>query len=376
MATTDPMVLFAGGGTGGTVGPGIAIAERLVERQPNLAIRFLCSDRAVDGRLLDPGGWSSTPLPARSPSLRPGAAIAFARGWVGTRRRVGRMLADLPGQARVVALGGFVAPPVVAEAVRRGIPVDLINLDAVAGRANRWMASRATRVYSAVPTDLELDHPPIGVPLRRAAMSAESPAEARSELGLDPARRTLLVTGASQGARSLDRFLADLVGRGGSAWKSWQVLHLAGDGLDDVTEAYRRAGVQAVVRPFLDRMGLAWSAADVALSRGGASSVAEIAMSRTPAIIVPYPWHADRHQARNAASLEELGAVEIHDDPVLGDEAATNLATTLEAWLDDLDGIDRRRAAFPKSMEDSAAWLARAILADPVERRSSGSGRL
>lgn len=369
MATAGPMVIFAGGGTGGTVGPGIAIAERLIERQPDLGIRFLCSDRPVDGRLLDPDGWPSTPLPARSPSIRPRAAIAFARGWVGTRRRVGRMLADLPGRARVVALGGFVAPPVVAEAVRRGVPVDLVNLDAVAGRANRWVASRATRVFSAVPTDLDLDHPPIGVPLRRAAISAESPAEARSELGLDPARRTLLVTGASQGSRSLDRLLSDLVGRGGPVWSSWQVLHLAGDGVDEVTEAYRRAGVTAVVRPFLDRMGLAWSAADLALSRGGASSVAEIAMSRTPAIIVPYPWHADRHQARNAASLEELGAVEIHDDPVFGDEAARNLATTLEAWLDDPDALDRRRAAFPESMEDSATWLARAILADPVARR-------
>ena len=364
MGSVDPTVLFAGGGTGGTVGPGIAIAERLREHRPGIDLRFICSDRPVDGRLLDPDGWPSVATPARSPSVRPRAALAFLRGWWGTRRITGRILQEQSGRCRLIALGGFVAPPVVSEAVRRGCPVDLINLDAVAGRANQWIGRRANRVFTAVPTDLPHDLSPVGVPLRRAAMVCVSAAEARRTLGLTEHRRTLLVTGASQGARSLDRFLLEDVGRGDAAWKDWQVLHLAGGEVQRLEAAYRAAGIPAVVRPFLDRMGLAWAAADIAISRGGASSVAEIAASRTPSIIVPYPWHADQHQARNAAELETMGAIEIREDPSRGIEAENLLLDTLHRWLTEPDEVARRHEAFPDRAADAADVLAKAILAE------------
>jgi UDP-N-acetylglucosamine--N-acetylmuramyl-(pentapeptide) pyrophosphoryl-undecaprenol N-acetylglucosamine transferase len=270
-------------------------------------------------------------------------------------------LGEVP-RCRVVALGGFVAPPVVAAAVRRGVPVDLLNLDAVAGKANRWIAARATRVFSAVESDLDLSATPVGVPLRRAVLADRAPEEARLALGLDPSRSTLLVTGASQGARSIDRFMTTLLVERPSAFDGWQVVHLAGGEVDGLQDAYARAGVAATVRPFLDEMGLAWAAADLAISRGGASSVAEIAASRTPSLILPYPWHKDRHQARNAATLEAAGAVMILDDPVGGDVASERLATTLAELLAE---PTRRRAmwsAFPVTPEDPAGTLARAIL--------------
>ncbi len=362
MTCESSAVVFAGGGTGGTVGPGVAIAERLRDLRPEIDIRFLCSDRSVDRRLLDPDGWALSRMSARSPSIRPRPAMNFLRGWFSTRRSTGRILAGLPGRCRVVALGGFVAPPVVREAVSRRIPVDLVNLDAVAGRANRWIGRRASRVFSAVPTDLELAHPPVGVPLRRACLPSGTPAEARVQLGLSNDRRTLLVTGASQGARSLDRFIVDQMRVGDPVWQGWQVLHLAAGEIDSLADAYRSAGIPAVVLPFLERMGLAWTASDFAISRGGASSVAEISASRTPAIIVPYPWHKDRHQARNASSLEACGAVEIREDPVLGVEPSVAMAETLRAWLMSPKDIQRRRNAFPESSEDAAEVLAQAIL--------------
>lgn len=357
------IVVFAGGGTGGTVGPGIAIAERLRERRPDLDIRFLVSDRPVDRRLLDPGGWSFEPTAARSPSVRPGPAIRFLSGWWRTRRATAACLGGVD-RARVVALGGFVAPPVVAEAVRRGVPVDLLNLDAVAGRANRWIAARATRCFSAVDTDLPGVGEPVGVPLRRAVLATESPSAARVALGLDPDRRTLLVTGASQGARSIDRFLLGLLARNPAALAAWQVVHLAGDEVERLGAAYASAGVTATVRPFLETMGLAWSAADLAISRGGASSVAEIAASRTPAIVLPYPWHADRHQARNAAPLESRGAVVVLDDPVVGDDAIERLGSTLTGLLGDHAALVAMRDAFPSTAIDAATRIADAILGD------------
>lgn len=355
------LVVFAGGGTGGTVGPGVAIAERLRDRRPDLDIRFLVSDRAVDRLLLDPDGWPCRPTPARSPSIRPAAAVRFVRGWWSTRRIAAATWRSAE-RPRVVALGGFVAPPVVAAAVRDRVPVDLLNLDAVAGRANRWIAARATRVLTAVPTDLPGAGEPVGVPLRRAVLATETPAAARTSLGLDPDRPTLLVTGASQGARSIDRFMVDLLETRAAILAGWQVVHLAGGEVDRLEAAYASAGVPATVRPFLESMGLAWSAADLAISRGGASSIAEIAASRTPAIVLPYPWHADRHQARNAAALESRGAVAVLDDPVLGDDAGVCLASTLDALLADRTRVDSMRDAFPDTPPDAAARIADAIL--------------
>ena len=267
-----------------------------------------------------------------------------------------------PDSGRLVALGGFVAPPVVAEAVRRGMPVDLLNLDAVAGRANRWIARRADRVITSVETDLPESGSPIGVPLRRASLPERSPEEARIVLGLDADRPTLLVTGASQGARSIDHFMLTLLGRRPELFREWQVLHLAGGDVEALAKAYSDAGSTASVRPFLETMGLAWSAADFAISRGGASSIAEIMVSRTPALILPYPWHADRHQARNAALLEGLGAVTVLDDPVVGDGAVERLEDALARRLGDPGALEAQRACFPVETADAAEAVANSIL--------------
>lgn len=361
MGAPSGTVLFAGGGTGGTVGPGIAIAERLRTLDSEIEIRFLCSSRSVDRRLLDPGEWTAVPTPASSPSIRPMAAWRFLRGWRSTRRIAGEVMPrGLRG--RVVALGGFVAPPVVAEARGRRVPVDLLNLDATPGRANRWIAARADRVFSAVETDLPLDEPPIGMPLRRCSMPFEDAGAARTRLGLDADRRTLLVTGASQGARSIDRGVVEMIRTRPENFRDWQIVHLASGGLEELEVEYRRAGIEAAVMPFLQDMGAAWAAADLAISRGGASSVAEIAASATPAIVLPYPWHADRHQARNAESLRRRGAVEVLDDPVDGSDAQETFMDALTRLLTDPDALEARRKAFPSLEGDPAETMARSLL--------------
>ena len=360
--TVPKRIVFAGGGTGGTVGPGIAIAERLAEIAPSVEIVFLCSDRPVDGRLLEPGGWGYRCTPARSPGVRPGAAIRFLRGWRGTRRIAGAMLDPVDG-CRVLALGGFVAPPVVREAIRRGVPVDLLNLDAVAGRANRWIARRATRCFTAVPSDLPDVVDAIGVPLRRAALPDGPASRHRETLGLRPDLPTLLVTGASQGAVSIDRMMVDLAIRHRDWFAGWQILHLAGrEMVDTLVRAYSESAIPAVVRPFLERMGDAWGAADLAITRGGASSIAEVAASRTPAIVIPYPWHEDQHQAKNAATLAKAGAVLVRADPVRGPVARPPLESSLATLLQSADERTRMTVAFGPTPGDAAAEFARTLL--------------
>ena len=140
MNATEQRIVFAGGGSGGTIAPGIAVAERLREQAPNVECVFLCSQRAVDSSMLTAASMPFHPLPARSPARSPLGLLRFAHAWRATRRRA-RPLLETGGH--VVALGGFVAPPVVQEAGARGLTVTLLNLDSVAGRANRWIARRA-----------------------------------------------------------------------------------------------------------------------------------------------------------------------------------------------------------------------------------------
>ena len=367
LSASPRRIIFAGGGTGGTVGPGIAVAERLLDLEPSLKILFLCSDRAVDRKLLDPGGWSCVPTTARSPAFRPQAAFGFARGWIETRRKVREILAE-PIRSRVVALGGFVAPPVVREAVHRGVPIDLLNLDRVAGRANQWVAKRADRILTAVPTDLPTSQLPTGVPLRRSVLPQGSAESCRLSLGLHPDRPTLLVTGASQGAQSIDRFLLGLIPRHGDWFDGWQILHLASeDSVPLLTEEYAVSGINAVVLPFLDQMGAGWGGANLAITRGGASSLAELAASRTPSIVIPYPWHEDEHQLENAKELERAGAVVIRRDPAKGIAALTALESRLAILLRTPDLRAKMQASFPVMEGDAASVVAQMLLhpADP-----------
>lgn len=359
-------MVLAGGGSGGHIAPGLAIAERLAQIDPTVQCTFACSGRTIDRSMLDAAGAAACPIPAQPFGLAPDALWRFVRGSLLARRAANGLMASRR-PAWVVALGGFVSAPVAAAARRAGIPVLLVNLDAVAGRANRWVSARATEVVTAVPA-VGLAVPPraiVGVPLRRSTAPFLSAGESRAALGLNPALRTLFVTGASQGAGSLNAFMAAFVKRESEALTGWQVLHQCGPRGDDVAaleHAYREARVPASIVPFIERMGLAWGAADVALARAGANLVWEARQAHVPAIFVPYPWHRDLHQRENARELTEAGAAMIaldHVDPgenmqsiggalrgLLGSEEQRNAMRRASERLPTIDAADR-----------IAAWL-------------------
>ncbi len=269
----------------------------------------------------------------------------------------------------VVTLGGFVAPPVVAAAGSR-VPVTLVNLDDPPGKANRWIARRSRHVLSAV----EVTRPAgfaeriTGMPVRRRALAVAPPDECRRHFGLDPERPTVLVTGASQGARSINGLVAALALEESDLFADWQVLHLSGSAdAERVSAAWASAGVQAQVRPFVHEMGPAWGAADLAVSRAGASSVAEAWANAVPTLFLPYPHHRDRHQHRNAQPMADLGGAVIEPDAV---EPAANLrraGRTLGALLRD----DTRRRAMRERLRacpapDAARTIARLLSEDPA----------
>ncbi len=369
------LIVFAGGGSGGHLSPGLAVAERLAEQDPTVRTLFLCSQRPIDATMLTEAGAAYEPITASGLSVRPGRLARFVLDNRRGRREAERiMAADRPD--RVVALGGFVAAPIVAAARRTGVAVTLMNLDNPPGKANRWMARRCVpgrdEVLSAVPLP---DFPGfasevIGMPVRRRALAVDDAASCRSSLGLDPQRRTLLVTGASQGAGSINDLMAHLVSHHAERFADWQVYHLTGSGaVDRVRAAYENAGVAGRVEAFEHDMGRAWGAADLAVSRAGASSVAEAASNAVPAVFLPYPHHRDAHQRRNAEPLERIGGAVIVEDAV---DPAVNAETVGPAVLNLLDDgatLERMKQALRANRPpDAAAVLAGRLL----EQTASG----
>lgn len=340
----SPCIVLAGGGTGGHISPGLAIAERIRELDGGASVVFACSTRAIDAEMLSEAGAQFSPVPAESPSLSPRKLLRYVRSLGPTRAAV-RALFDAHDASWVVSLGGFVTPPVVSEAVRRQVPVLLVNLDATPGRANRWVARRATETVSAVgvPGIPGFASAVIGMPIRRSAIAPGTPERCREELGLDPGSPVLLVTGASQGAQTLNELMQRLVTECRDAFEHWQVLHLcgaSGEGMVQRLErAYREAKVRAAVLPFIHRMGLAWGAAELAVSRAGANSVAEAQANHVPTVFVPYPWHADLHQRANAQPLVDAGAAALALDEI---DPARNMGTVGAALLSLMGDAGRR----------------------------------
>jgi len=368
LAVAARCVLLAGGGSGGHISPGLAIAERMKAIDPGCRPVFACSQRPIDAQMLTEAEAEYLAIPAEPMSLRPRKLLRCMRAFIRGRAEVLRMI-DRLQPSWVVSLGGFVTAPVVHAARARGVPVLLVNLDATPGRANRWVARRAREVVSAIPTPTipGFAREIIGMPLRRLALAPAEQASCREQLGLLPGVHTLLVTGASQGANSLNDFMLLQAQRDPKAFKDWQVLHLCGPGVSGGTTrfetGYRTAGVHAVVMPFLHRMGLAWGAADLALSRAGANSVGEAAANHVPTIFVPYPYHADLHQMHNAMPLVDEGAAVLAKDAI---EPEANLRALGEPMLklmhDDASRRAMRARLEARTEPDAAERIARFLL--------------
>jgi UDP-N-acetylglucosamine--N-acetylmuramyl-(pentapeptide) pyrophosphoryl-undecaprenol N-acetylglucosamine transferase len=221
----------------------------------------------------------------------------------------------------------------------------LVNLDAVPGKANRYLAARVGRVVTALPApgfDFEL----VG-PVVRAALSTprDAPA-ARARLGLDPGLRTLVITGGSQGAQTVGRLALDAARARPAAFAGWQVLHQAIEAdVAPARAAWGELGVPARVEPFLTDMPSAWHAADLHLGRCGAGTVAEAWATRTPCAFMPYPWHKDQHQRANAAALAQAGAALIWTDHIDPDANARAHAADLLDLVASPARLDAMRAA-------------------------------
>ncbi len=335
-------VLIAGGGSGGHIAPALAIAENL--QNASILASIACSERAIDQRMLKSAGVEYHTTPARPLNRGPVGAAKFAMGFARAHRAVSLMLLDKSVDA-VVATGGFVAAPALRAARQRRLPTVLLNLDSPPGRANRLATRWADVVLSSVDAGLA-NESRINIPLRASVVATGSAAACRERLGLEHDVSTLLVTGASQGASTINTLVPQLAVRNPAAFQGWQVLHVAGDGhVASVQRQWEETNVPHRVLAFQDPMGDAWGAADLAISRGGANTIAEIAANAVPSLVLPYPWHADRHQWHNAASLECLCGIVVVEDRVETEANIAGAGAEILSLLDDGPRRESMRAA-------------------------------
>jgi len=364
-----PLVAIACGGTGGHLFPGITVGEQLVQR--GCDVMLLISPKDVDQQAVrNVRNMQVITLPAVG--LVRGHMTSFAKGFRQSYREAKRQFA-LRVPAAVLAMGGFTSvPPVLAGRNFHAVTF-LHESNAVPGRANRllaWFVSQAFISFPYAAKKLRIKNVlATGTPVRRQFVRGSGEA-ARIALGLEPNRETLLIMGGSQGASAINQLLMRCLGDLRRDLPETQFLHLTGTrDFDKVSAVYRDAKAPAVVRPFLTEMELALNAATVAVTRSGASSLAELAAMRLPAILIPYPHAADDHQFHNARAFVETGAARM-----LGEQRATpeNLTRMVFEMITSL--AERRRLAAALTQwhrPNAAAEIAEAIM----KRISAGSSQ-
>lgn len=328
--------LIAAGGTGGHFYPGLVAAQELKSRgwEPLLIVK---KDDPAKERLekaglacleIDLGG-----MPRR---LGPGLAT-FTVKLLASMRLMSRVAKDFKPDL-ALGMGGYLTFPAAYAAWRRGIPIALHESNAILGLANRAAARFGGTIFWGLPP-AEGNGKVVGTPVRPALYGRMDSGDARRALGLDPERKTILVFGGSQGAQAINLAVPKAMRASGI---DAQVLHLAGKGKSEETRAaYQTAGITATVLDYLDDMAAAYAAADAVVCRSGASTLAELAAQRKPAVLVPYPHAAADHQDANARVFETAGTAvripetDLSDD--LGPCLAKMLASTTSMGYDDLE---------------------------------------
>jgi UDP-N-acetylglucosamine--N-acetylmuramyl-(pentapeptide) pyrophosphoryl-undecaprenol N-acetylglucosamine transferase len=358
-------VVIAGGGTAGHVNPALALAGALGGEDVTFvgtstgAEATLVPAAGFELRAIDVGGFDR----ARPLSIVP-TGVRAAGAVVSARRVLRGARADV-----VVGMGGYVSLPVCLAAASRRTPVVLHEQNIVLGLSNRvcrrWARTVAVS-FEETLREVGRKGVLVGNPVSEELSSADFDLERDRGIGhfeLDPGRKTLLVFGGSQGAQRVNEAASGLA----STWRDRrdvQVLHITGRMTHSaiaqrVDSELSGSALLYRMAPFAERMVEAYAVADLALCRGGATTVAEICVAGIPAIIVPYPFHRDRQQELHGRVLEKAGAGVV----VLDSDATTSrLAKTADELIADESVLQRMsKAALALARPDASSHLARVV---------------
>ncbi len=351
-------VVLAGGGTAGHIEPALALADALRRENPDVGITALGTSKGLETKLVPARGYELALIPAVPLPRKPTPELMTVPGRLrGTIREAAAVLERTQASV-LVGFGGYVALPGYLAAKRQGIPIVVHEANARPGLANK-IGARYTHFVAVSTPDSKLRHARyIGIPLRRAIATLDRDAErdkAREAFGLDPMRPTLLVFGGSQGARRLNETLAATAESLLSA--GVQVLHAAGPN-NELTITPPPGAPPYVVVPYLERMDLAYAAADMVLCRAGAMTCAELSAVGLPAAYVPLPI-GNGEQRLNAQPVVKAGGGLLVDDADLTPEWIT--ANVLPVLTDARRLYEMGRAAAEFGRRDADETLVRMV---------------
>jgi len=307
-------VVLAGGGTGGHIFPALAIAEAIRKDQPDAAVRFVGTARGLETKYVPAAGYPLDLVPSAQVTGR--GLLRGLGGMLTALRGIGVARAQLRahGADLVIGVGGYASVGGVAAALTLGIPTVLLEPNALPGRANRLLGRFARRVFVAFEDAIPF------FPAGRAVLTgrpvrALPRAAARGEDGVT----RLVITGGSQGARSISRAICGTLPRLAEIPRL-EITHQTGAAsLDETRAAYEAAHVRGDVAAFFDDLPERMARADLVVARSG-GTVAEICVAGVASVLVPYPFAADDHQMANARELERAGACLVVADAEAGEK--------------------------------------------------------
>jgi UDP-N-acetylglucosamine--N-acetylmuramyl-(pentapeptide) pyrophosphoryl-undecaprenol N-acetylglucosamine transferase len=362
-------VVIGTGGTAGHIFPALATGLRLRDRY-GAEVVFVGTGTGQEAKIVPAAGFVLQQIEAMP--FRRKLSLRSISAPVAALRAASKAREFVRGADAILGMGGYVSVPVSLAARREKVPLVIHEQNAVLGLANRLAARWARMVaLSFREAGRHLPHQAkaviVGNPVRDVIVSAaerrdETAAEARKLLGLEEGRQTLLVFGGSQGAVRLNRATIELArilrGR-----EDLQILLVPGPkNQEDVLRDLPDSGRLLVrVVPFIDRIELAYNVSDLAITRSGATTVAELAVSGVPAILVPYPYATANHQEANARALERAGGAVVLLDEQTNGGALAGLVEQLFRWPDRLPAMARAAQAFGRP--EAADALAGAVVA-------------
>ncbi|MFH8348555.1 UDP-N-acetylglucosamine--N-acetylmuramyl-(pentapeptide) pyrophosphoryl-undecaprenol N-acetylglucosamine transferase [Streptomyces sp. NPDC018045] len=366
---TPLSVVIGAGGTGGHIYPGLALADALRRAVPDAVVSFVGTERGLETRLIPQAGYRlhTVDMIPFDPSL--GAKRYLLPAALLKSGAQCRSILRQQGAQAAVGMGGYPSAPVIVGARMAGLPSLVHESNAVPGRANKFAARLTPHI--ALAFDRSRAHlaggeraETVGMPLVGPLASLDRRAlreRARRELGVPAGARLLLVNGGSLGAARLTEAAVGLAARYRSRTDLRLLIKTGPAALDETRERLAAAGGAAVAEavPYLDRMDLAYAAADLVVCRAGSATVAELATIGMPAVLVPYPHAPGDHQTHNARVLSDAGAAVLLPD-------AETTADRLDALVTPLLDDPARLAAMGQAADPGTHARAADLLAAKV----------
>ena len=364
----EPHIVFSGGGTGGHLFPGLAVAEHLWKRMPQARITFAGSGKSFEQQTVEQAGFAYLPVRCCPAPRRLRDVATFVienvKGYQTARRFVVREAVDA-----VVGLGGYASVPMSRAAVNCRVPLVLLEQNAAPGRATRWLARRAAAVCLALPDAGAC------LPTRCAITVTGNPLRS-GFVATDPRHKQLLVLGGSGGARTLNQQVPAALAHARGSLQGWRIVHQTGIGNAAATQQlYQELGIPAEVVEFIADMPAMLRATGLAVCRAGGTTLAELAAAGVPAVLLPYPHAVDDHQRCNAGVFCRAGGAILIDEREHVGRVDRELAQTLAPLSTDEAARERMAAGMHSFAHPRAAQEVAEIVLKLIARCTHASYR-